>query len=151
MVSCVQDSIGKSAQAAARAGAAGVRGHKPVVITNPYGACDPVTNQAHFTKFPVPEAYVQPPTKPFMDPARNPPDTITRASYRPRSAGGNMKSLQAARRQAADSQALKVRLLRATAAADASCVCVVVSDAGLIACVDLAPAGLVQLAAHPQG
>ena len=104
----VQDTIGRSAIEAGRAAKSRVSGFKPVVITCPYGACDPITDVSRFERIMVPEAYVQASAMPFTDEDRNPPETTNRMTFQKRSAAEMAKSLLAAEEQMKESQKMKV-------------------------------------------
>ena len=105
----VQDTIGRSAIEAGHAAKSRVSGFKPIVITCPYGACDPVTDVSRFERIMVPEAYVQASAMPFTDEDRNPPETTNRMTFQKRSAAEMAASLLAAEEQMKESQKMKVR------------------------------------------
>jgi hypothetical protein len=103
----VQDTIGASGQASLQTKKQH-KGCKPVVITCPFGSCNPFTDISRFTKFAVPEGYVQPSTLPFAVAARNPPETSNRMAFQKRSPQEVANSLLAAQIQVAESKKMKV-------------------------------------------
>jgi hypothetical protein len=103
----VQDTIGASGQAAQQTKKQH-RGFKPIVITCPFGACDPVTDVSRFTRFAVPEGYVQPGILPFAMAARNPPETSHRMAFQKRPPKDMAEGLLEAQMQVAESKKMKV-------------------------------------------
>lgn len=55
----MQETIGASGTRAVHVIKGHLAGYKPVCITCPIGAVDPVTDISRFTRFPVPEAFLQ--------------------------------------------------------------------------------------------
>jgi hypothetical protein len=117
-LTCVQDSIGASAQQAGKAAKSRLKGFVPTVITSPYGAVDPITDVSRFERYLVPEGLVQASIEPFTDPGRNPPETVNRMAFQKRSDAEGAAALRAARAQAEESA--KVKVLAATARASRS-------------------------------
>jgi hypothetical protein len=85
-----------------------VKALEPVVISCPFGSCDPVTDVSRFTRFAVPEGYEQPSVTPFTNADRNPPKTTNRMAFQQRSAQGVAKSMASAEAQMQESQTMKV-------------------------------------------
>lgn len=84
--------------------------HKPVCITCPIGAVNPVTDISRFTRFPIPEAFLQDSGILFQNPERNPPETTNRMIFQKRSPADIAKSMHFAAQQVAESQKMKARL-----------------------------------------
>ena len=107
---CVQDTIGATAQASIKAAKSRATAFEPIVITCPIGSCDAVTDISRFPRFAVPEGYVQETVPLFTDEERNPPETTARMTFQRRRAQDIAQSMAAAAEQVKESQKMKVCL-----------------------------------------
>lgn len=128
----LQASIGASGTTAVQSGKQPHRASKPIIVTCPFGSCDPVTDVSGFSKFDAPVSFLQPSWMPFTEARRNPPDTCTRLAFQKRAAADVCRSMAAAQRQVAESGKAKVcnracHLARAHCATFAHCIVQVLS------------------------
>ena len=82
---------------------------RPVVITVPFGAVDPVLNVSRISPAPA-ESNLELHSTIYQSDARNPHDTTSRLTYQKRSAGDVARTMAGAARQVAESKAVKVRV-----------------------------------------
>lgn len=105
----LQDTTGASGTLALQNAKQPHRASQPVIITCPFGSCDPVTDVSRFRTFNLPQSFTQPSRMPLTDAERNPPDTCTRLAFRKRAAADVCRSMAAAQWQVAESAKAKVR------------------------------------------